>query len=129
MPGKKSKAVPESDDPTPQDAYVMVTWEYLREVLSESMGKIFGEFKEDLRRIDQRLASLEQDARQPCLAMEAGVLVAKKTRECTKGAAIAVQAKHGDSCSEKRVQACPKRSTSFGVKAEPPALSCAHLLA
>ena len=51
---KKSKAVPESNDPTPQDAYAMITWEELRRVLSESMGsKAFGEFKEDLRKKDR----------------------------------------------------------------------------
>ena len=45
---KKSKAVPEGNGPTPQDAYVMITWEELRRVLSESMGKRFGEgFEKD----------------------------------------------------------------------------------
>ena len=29
---KKSKAVPEGDGPTPQDAYVMITWDELRRV-------------------------------------------------------------------------------------------------
>ena len=48
----------------------------------------------------------------------------KKTQERTEGAAIVVQAKHRDSCSVKRAQAGPKRSTSFGVKAEPSALPC-----
>ena len=32
------------------------------------------------------------------------------------------QAKHGDSCSAKRVLAGPISLTSFGIKAEPPAL-------
>ena len=79
----------------------MITWDELRRVLSESMGEAFGGLEEDLRRIDQRLASLEQDARQPRLAMEADVSADKKTRERTEGAATAVQAKHGDSCSAK----------------------------
>ena len=92
--------------------------------MSESMGKNFGKIKEDLRRIDQRIASLEQDARQPRLAMEVDVKADKKTRERTEGAATAVQAKYGDSCSAKRVQADPTSSTSFGVKDEPPALPC-----
>ena len=82
------------------------------------------ELTEDLRRIDQRVVSLEQDARQPCLAMEADVPADEKTRERTEGAAKAVQAMHGDSFSAKRVQDGPKSSTTFGVKAEPPALSC-----
>ena len=46
--------------------------------------------------------------------MEADVKTDKKTRERTEGAAAAVQAKHGDSCSARRVQAGPKSSTSFG---------------
>ena len=120
---KKSKVVPEGNGPTPQDAYVMITREELRRVLPESMGKAFGEFKEALRRIDQRLAGLKQDAREPHLAMEADVPADKKTRERTEGAAAGFQAKHGDSCYAKRVQADPKSSTSFGVKTESPALT------
>ena len=46
----------------------------------------------------------------------------KKTRERTGGAAATVQAKHGDSCSAKRVQAGSISLTSFGMKAEPSAL-------
>ena len=46
----------------------------------------FGEYKENLRRMDQRLASLEQNARQPRLAMEAD----KKSRERTEDAATAI---------------------------------------
>ena len=57
---KKSKAVSEGNAPTPQDAYKIITCEKLRRVLSESMSKAFGEFKGDMRSIDQRLASLEQ---------------------------------------------------------------------
>ena len=75
-----------------------------------------------LRGISQRVASLEQNARQPRLTMEADVPADKQTRERTERAATAVQAKHGDSCSAKRVQASPKSSTSFGVKAKLPAL-------
>ena len=48
---KKSKAVPEGNDPTPQDAYKMIIWDELRRVLSNSMGKAFEELKEDLRSI------------------------------------------------------------------------------
>ena len=115
MTQKKSKAAPEGNGPTPQDSYKMIIWEELQRVLSESIGKAFGKFNEDLRSIDQRLACLEQDARQPHLAMEADVPADKKTRKRTEGAATAVQAKYGDCCSAKRVQAGPKRSTSFGV--------------
>ena len=98
---KKSKAVPEGNGPIPQDSYVVITRGELRRVLSESMGETFGEFKENLKGIDQRVASLEQNARQPRLAMEADVPADKKTRKRTEGAATAVQAKHGDICSAK----------------------------
>ena len=47
-----------------------------------------------------------------------------KTRERTEGAATAVQAMHGDSCTAQKVQDGPKTSISFGVKAEPPDLPC-----
>ena len=88
------------------------------------MGDAYREFEEDLRGIDQRLASLKQDAQQPRLAMETNIKAEKKTRKRTEGAATAVQTKHGDRCSVKRVQVGPKRSTSFDVKAEPLALPC-----
>ena len=89
------------------------------------MGEAFEEIKEDLRRIDQRLANLEQDAWQPRLAMEENVKAAdKNTFERTEGAATAVEAKHGDIFSAKRIQAGLICSTNFGIKAEPPALPC-----
>ena len=75
-----------------------------------------------MRRVNPRLVSLEQDARQPRLAMKADIIAEKQTCERTEGAAAAVQAKHGDSCSVKRVQAGPTNSTCFDEKAEPPAL-------
>ena len=82
-----------------------ITLEELRQVMSETMDKALEEFNEDMRRGNQRLASLEQNARQPRLAIEADVTADKKTRERTEGANNAVQAKHGDRCSAKRVQA------------------------
>ena len=94
------------------------------ETTSESMGDAYGESEEDLRGIDQRLASLKQDAQQPRLAMETDIKADKKTRKRTEGAATAVQTKHGDSCSAKTVQVGAKRLTSFDVKAEPLALPC-----
>ena len=95
MPRKKSKAVFEGNGPTPQDAYVMVTWEEIRRVLSKSTGKAFGEFKENLRGIDQRLASLEQDAQQPRLAMEADVPADKKACERTEGTLLQLKRSMG----------------------------------
>ena len=75
--------------------------------------------------MDQRLAGLEHDARPPRLAVEVDGHANTKTRERTEGAATAVQAIDGDSCSATRVDAGPKtNSTSFGVKVEPPALPC-----
>ena len=75
--------------------------------------------------MDQRVAKLEQDARQPCLAMEADGPTDTKTRERTEGATKAVQAMRGDSCSANRVDPGPKTtSTSFGVKVDPSALPC-----
>ena len=74
------------------------------------------------KNMDQRVASLEHDARQPRLAMEADGQANTKTRERTGGAAKEVQAMHGDSFSARRVDPGPKtNSTSFGVMAEPPA--------
>ena len=50
-----------------------------------------------------------------------------KTRERTEGAAAAVQTKHGDGCSSKRVQASPRSSTRFGDDfTGPPALPCSR---
>ena len=83
------------------------------------------EISDEVRVMDQRVASLEHDARQPRLAIAADGQANTKTRERTEGDATAVQAMHGDSCSATRVDPGPKtKSASFGVKAEPPALSC-----
>ena len=57
--------------------------------------------------------------------MEADGPAITKTRECMEGAATAVQAMHGDSFSACRVDPGLKtNSTSFGMMAEHPALSC-----
>ena len=113
---KKSKAVLEGDCLIPQDAYVIlrgIILEELQRVISETMGKALEEFKEDMRRANQRLANLGQNARHPHLAiMEADVTADKNTRERTEDAAAVVQAKHGDSYSAKRVQAGSTSSVS-----------------
>ena len=82
--------------------------------------------KDGMRRlIVQYAACLEQDARQPRLAMEADGQADTKTCERTEGAATAVQAMRGDCFSARRVEPGPKTNlTSFGVKAKPPALPC-----
>ena len=84
-------------------------------------GEIIREFKKDLRSMDQRLAGLEQDARQSCLAMEADTPSGTKTCKRTEGAAKAIQAMRGDNFSAKRIQDGPKGSTTFGEKVKPPA--------
>ena len=53
--------------------------------------------------MDQRLASLEQDARQPRFAMEADGPANEKIRKRTEGAAKAAQSMHGDGCFANRV--------------------------
>ena len=60
------------------------------------------------RLLEQHLTRLGQDARQPRLAMDAGGPADTKTRERTEGAATAVQAMYGDSCSATRVDPGPK---------------------
>ena len=56
-----------------------------------------------------------------CLATETDGPTDKKTRKRAEDAA-ADQAKHGDSCSARRVDAGPTRSTSFGIAVKPLAL-------
>ena len=74
----------------------------------------------------KRLTRLEHEARQPRLAMEADWPAdTTKTRERTDGAATALQAMRGDCFSARRSEPGPNtNSTSFGVKAGPPALPC-----
>ena len=77
------------------------------------------------RRLEQNIAEVERDAREPRLAMVADGQADTKIRKRTEAAATAVQAMHGDSFSASRVDPDPKiTSTRFGVKAEPPALPC-----
>ena len=79
---------------------------------------------DEMKGTRQRVASLEQDARQPRLTMTADVQADTKTRERTEGAAKAARAVHGDSFSAYRVDPDPMCSTTFGVIVEPPALPC-----
>ena len=74
--------------------------------------------------MDQYLARLEQDARQSRLAIEADGQASTRTHERTEGAATAAQAMRGDCSSARQVELGPTNSTSFGMKAEPPALPC-----
>ena len=74
--------------------------------------------------MNQHFTRLEHGARQPRLATEAdGQQADTRTRESTESAATAAQAMRGDRFSARRVQpGLTTNSTSFGVKAEPPAL-------
>ena len=93
----------------------------------DQQDKKLEEFMEMARGTSKRLAGLEQNARQPRLAMEADVQAHTKTRERTGGAATAVQAMHGDSCSTNRVDPNSMCSTSFGGDfIGPPALPCSR---
>ena len=78
-----------------------------------------------MRATDQREAGQEQDARQPRLAMESDRPANTKTRERTEGAATAVQAMRGNSCSVDRVDLDPMCSTRSGDDCTgPPAPPC-----
>ena len=111
--------------PAPEDKF-----REIRSLLKHQRKKL-DEFHDDMKDSMKRLfaqfsARLGQDAQQPRLAMEADGPENIRTRERTDGAATAVQAMRGDSCTTaQRVQDGPMtNSTSFGVKAEPPALLC-----
>ena len=137
MPRKESEAVPEGKGSI--HLYVLpggISLENFRRMMSEAMDNFFdkhigivreiyeepfrstgekvGRDSGDDRGTDQREASLEQDARQPRLAMEPDGHADTKTRKRTEGAATAVQAMHGNSCSADRVDSDPTCSTSFG---------------
>ena len=154
MPRKESKVVPEGNDgPVPQqeeivsgqptlvDVYRMFKerfdqskryWYSLRSQLDQQVKKL-DELKEMTRGASQRLASLEHCARQPRLAMVADGQADIKSRKRTVGAATAVQAMHGDSCSANRVDPDLMCSTSFGndftgpAALQPPVLSTCPL--
>ena len=111
-----SKVISEDNDPIPQDAYVMlggIKLEELRRIMSEALDKTFDKHTAEIMgRANQRLAGLEQEARQQRLATKADVPTDTKTHKRM----------NEDSCSAKRVQAGPTSLTNFGMKAEPPAL-------
>ena len=77
------------------------------EELFDKSDRKLDELTENLRATDQRVASFEQDARQPRLAMEADVPANIKTRERTEFVAKPVQAMHGDNFSANRVDPDP----------------------
>ena len=112
---KESEAVPEGNGLVPQQEEFgsgQPTWEELQRLLSEKWDRQIDELK---RLLKHQLASQEQDARQPRLAMEADGPANTETRERKEGATSAVQTMFGDSCSARRVEPGLKiNSTSFG---------------
>ena len=143
---KESTVVPEGNGPVPQkeelrsgqltlgDVHRLCVERFDRqlEIMDnrfdrqlKRMDTYFDRLDDEMRDMDQHLTRLEHGARQPRLVMEANGQASTKTRKRTEGAAIAVQAMRGDCFSARRVEPGPTtNSTSFGVKAEPPALPC-----
>ena len=150
MPRKESEAVPggngpilqqeefEPGEPTLADVYRLFEEKFDRQQkimdscldrqqkITDSYFDIWNrkldEISDETRIMEQHAASLEQDARQPRLAMEADGPANTKTRKRTESAATAVQAMR--SFSARRVEPGPKTSTNFGMKAKPPDLPC-----
>ena len=136
MPRKDCEAVPEGNCPIPQqeefgsgeptlgDIYRLCVERFDR--MDDRWNKNLDEISDEMRKMDQHVTRLEHGARQPRLAMEADGHADTTTRERTEGATTtAVQAMRGDCFSARRVEPGPNtNSTSFGVKAEPPALPC-----
>ena len=101
---RRRACVPEDNAPIPRVTYVMpggITLEDFRQVMWEVWDRKLDEHTDEMRETNQRVASLEHDARQPRLTVEAGGPADKKTRERTEGAGKVVQAMHGDVISEK----------------------------
>ena len=96
-------------------------WDRTKSHLDQREKKL-DEMVEEMRDTDQRLASLEHDAAMSC---HGGRRASRhQDSRAHEGAAKAVQAMHEDSFSANWVDPDPMCSTSFGVKVEPPSLSC-----
>ena len=110
----------------PSDKSLIIQQIKLMKSHLEEQEKMMDKFKNDTMGLFYQLAAcLEQDTRQPRLAVEADRPVNTRTRERTEGAATAEQAMHGDSCTTaQKVQDGQKTSISFGVSAEFSDLSC-----
>ena len=127
---KASEAVSEGNGPTPQQEEFgsgQPTLVGSSREIREMIDEFHDDLKDGMRRLIEQLSEcLEHEARQPRLAMEAdGLADTTKTRERTEGAATAVQAVRVDGFSACRVETGPNtNSTSFVVKAKPPALPC-----
>ena len=120
----------ESGEPTLADIYRLCEERFDRQLKRmdsyfDRWDKKLDEISDEMRKMDEHVTRLEHGARQPRLAMEADGQANTKTRECTEGAATAVQAMRGDGFYARRIEPGPNtNSTSFGVKAGHPALPC-----
>ena len=105
---KESEAVPKGNGPVPQQEKFgsgQPIWEERKKKLNK---KLNWQINEMIGVLKQLLASQEQDARKPRLAIEADGPANTKIRKRTEGAATAVQAMHVDSCSATRPEPGPK---------------------
>ena len=136
MPWMENKTVSGKKGSPRQDEYESGDMKIadLFRMLCEHIDRRFDEQEKKLDEImkmtrgtSQRVSSLEQDARQRRLAMEADRPANTKTSERTSDAATAVQSMHGDSCSTDRIDPDPMCSTSFGDECtRPPAAPCSR---
>ena len=117
MPRKESEAVLESNDSVPQqeefglgkptlaDVYLLFEEGFKKmDSYFDQLSRKLEELSDEKRSMDQHVTSLEQDARQPRLAMEENGPANTKTREPTESAATAEQAMRGDNFSARRVE-------------------------
>ena len=112
MPWMENNAVSEQKDSPPQDEsgsgdmkitdLFQMLCEHILDSRFDQQEKNLDEIMKMTRETSQREASLEHEARQPRLAMEADGPADTKTRKCTEGAAPTLQAVHGDSCTAQK---------------------------
>ena len=94
---KESEAIPVGNDPVPQQKG-FGPGQPTRVDVYRNIEEIWDRRRDEIMRLlKQPLTSLEEDARQPRLTMEADGPANTKTRERTEGATTAIQAMHGDS--------------------------------
>ena len=124
MPREENDPVPQQEEFGSGQPKLADVYRTSDESFDRGIKSHLDKLKELMKRLEQHLTNQEQDARQPHLAMEEADGPANtKIRERTESAATAVQAMRRDGFSARRVEPGPNtNSTSFGVKAEPPAL-------
>ena len=95
---KASEAVSEGNGPVHQETEFRFGQPEPVDVYRQ-IKLMMSHFEEQTKMFEKRLTSLEHGARQPRLAMEADGHANTKTQERTEGAATAVQAMRGNSCT------------------------------